>query len=598
MHPILRNSLLVLFSGVLAFLIAQTKLMASVDFYLYDFMLTALKTKQLDTEPDAENNNRAQPVVVIGIDDETLNAFPEPMVLWHKYLSIVLRGLSESQADVIGLDMIPSISLDTISPNYDRLLFQAIRKARKNKTEVVLGYDASSGGLLPHQKFIFAASDIAYLNLWPESDGVIRQYSWSRMKNEKVQSSLIKSMFDLSGVKKEQDSASKPFVKEQRFYINFNQSNIPVYSFLEVYQQINQKNYDWLASHFNQSIVLIGLNTEKLNDNHRIPFETEQHSMPGVLIHAAALNSIVSGNSFEVFSESFQYVLFVLMIILSAGLFLFLSPLKASLLLLISAAILFWAYSQLLSNHHVLPMTLPISALVTSSLLCAAYRYGFEYQKYRQLQRHFKRYVNDDVLQQIMNADEDIGFNGRKVHATVMFADIRNYTTMSEQLLPSEIVTGLNRYFTVMTKAICDEGGYMNSYLGDGLLAIFGAPNALEKDGALAAVKSARKMLEALNDLNKSHLFKGIDEIHIGIGIHTGEAVVGNLGCYEKMDYSIIGDTVNLASRIEGQTKLYEKPILISESTYEKVQSEVDAKFVATTKVKGRDQAVNLYEVT
>jgi adenylate cyclase len=148
-----------------------------------------------------------------------------------------------------------------------------------------------------------------------------------------------------------------------------------------------------------------------------------------------------------------------------------------------------------------------------------------------------------------------------------------------------------------MTQTVIRHGGYLNRYLGDGILAIFGAPNPLPEDGARAAADAALEMLAALDELNHSELFPGVDAIHIGIGIHTGEAIVGNLGCAEKMDYSIIGDTVNLASRIESETKRYGTPILLSEDTMESLGPGYDAEFVDAVQVKGREQQVRLFRL-
>ena len=172
----------------------------------------------------------------------------------------------------------------------------------------------------------------------------------------------------------------------------------------------------------------------------------------------------------------------------------------------------------------------------------------------------FRSYVNPHVLQQILDDPKSALFEGRRVTVSVMFTDIRNFSTLSEALDPQQVVSGLNRYLAEMTEAVIKVNGYMNRFVGDGILAIFGAPNPLSDDGAWGAVQCGLEMLDRLQRLNVSEIFPGIPEIRIGIGIHTGEAIVGNIGCHQKMDYAITGDTPNLASHIEGMTKVYKVP--------------------------------------
>jgi adenylate cyclase len=242
--------------------------------------------------------------------------------------------------------------------------------------------------------------------------------------------------------------------------------------------------------------------------------------------------------------------------------------------------------------------TAPLAfGLLIPGAVTGTYRYGVQYRQFRYVQRFFKSYVNPHVLQQILDDPKSAFFEGRRVTVSVMFTDIRNFSTLSEALDPQQVVSGLNRYLAQMTEAVVRVNGYMNRFVGDGILAIFGAPNALPDDGALSAVECGLEMLDRLRRLNVSEMFPGIAEIRIGIGVHTGEAVVGNIGCYQKMDYAITGDTPNLASRIEGMTKVYQVPFLISEATYERVKDRIEARFVDTTQVKGRKEAVNLYEV-
>ncbi len=570
-----------LISGVLAFSFNKLLITEYFDYLIYDFAFT--HSPYIDTHQEK--------VVVIGIDDQTLGSFPEPLVLWHNYLAEVIMAAANNNASGVGLDIIPSISLESIAKGMDRTLFKAMIIARSKGTPVILGYDIAKNGMKPHKKFIVASAGMAYLNFWPDHDRVIRKYK-SKVSNKKKEvKSLATKLIEMSKLKNIDDVDT--------IYLDYRSKVGDVLSFQEVYKKSISGESDWLKSKLSGKIVLVGVTTPKLHDNHMVPVKLDgQKLIPGIFIHNIAINTLLSEIKFEKLSASIMLAVFISLVLISGGSFLYFAPMKASILLTLltvtSVVFIFFSFR----NNIICEPSQMACALLIPSIVCGMYRSIIEYQQFNMLQRYFKSYVSKNVLEEIIENPNSIGFSGKNVHATIMFADIRNFTTLSEHLKPEDVVHGLNQYFSRMTASISCQNGYLNRYLGDGLLAIFGAPNPLPYHGALASIVSALKMLDELNELNKSNLFPGIDQIKIGIGVHTGDAIVGNIGCYEKMDYSIIGDAVNLASRIEGMTKNYDKSVLISEYTYNLVQDKIEANFVAETFVKGREQAVKLFEVT
>ncbi len=200
----------------------------------------------------------------------------------------------------------------------------------------------------------------------------------------------------------------------------------------------------------------------------------------------------------------------------------------------------------------------------------------------------FGRYVSKDVMQDILNGNVALG--GEKALITILFSDIRSFTSLSESMEPEQVVGLLNDYFEAMDSIITAFGGSINKYMGDGILAVYGAPNKLE-NSSLNAVCSARKMLDELASLNK----RIKQDLKIGIGIHTGEAVVGNIGSQNRTEYTVIGDAVNLASRIESLTKQYDQEILISDETAERLKDEFELKLIDKVRVKGKNIPVTLY---
>jgi len=200
----------------------------------------------------------------------------------------------------------------------------------------------------------------------------------------------------------------------------------------------------------------------------------------------------------------------------------------------------------------------------------------------------FGRYVSPDVMRDILSGNIELG--GETTDLTILFSDIRGFTTLSEGMTPTDLVRLLNRYFSRMDDAIRQAGGAINKYLGDGILALYGAPQRLD-NAAERAVESACSMLERLAELNADRR----DPVAIGVGIHTGEAVVGNIGSESRTEYTVIGDAVNLASRIEALTRRYAQPILVSETTGARLSETWRLRTVDRVQVKGKRIPVTLY---
>ncbi len=206
----------------------------------------------------------------------------------------------------------------------------------------------------------------------------------------------------------------------------------------------------------------------------------------------------------------------------------------------------------------------------------------------------FQRYVTQQVADKILSGKEQVQLTGEKREATIMFSDIRGFTSMSESLKPEQVVSLLNEYLSLMIDVIFRYEGTLDKFIGDGIMAIFGAPIAHSNDPE-RAVRTALEMQTNMNKLNQRREARGERPIYIGIGINSGEVVAGNIGSSKRMEYTCIGDHVNLAARVESQTTAGQ--VLISENTYVKVQHLVEVRELPPTRVKGKEQLVTLYEV-
>lgn len=233
--------------------------------------------------------------------------------------------------------------------------------------------------------------------------------------------------------------------------------------------------------------------------------------------------------------------------------------------------------------------------------LSAAYgrikKYAFDavlsQKKEARIRNIFQKYVPQQLIDQFFQNPEGMLVGENRVLA-VLFSDIRSFTTISEAMRPDDLVNALNRYFSKMVDIIMEHGGIIDKYIGDAIMAFFGAPVKYEND-ALNAISAALDMMDALDTFNAAQLAAGKPEFKTGIGINYGEVTVGNIGSERKMDYTVIGDPVNLASRLEGQSKPYHQPLIISEFLYERVKDTFPCRFLDLIAVKGKTKGVRIY---
>jgi adenylate cyclase len=201
------------------------------------------------------------------------------------------------------------------------------------------------------------------------------------------------------------------------------------------------------------------------------------------------------------------------------------------------------------------------------------------------------------VIQELLSKREDTGMKiGEKRSVAILFSDIRSFTVISENNSAEKIVAFLNRYFQLMVRIIREQGGTIDKFIGDAILAVFGAPVSFE-DNAARAVRAATAMAAALQDFDTSGLVLPEGGFRTGIGIHEGDVIVGNIGSEDKFDYTVIGDNVNLASRLESLTKYYHTSIILSDDVRRTIGESLPTREVDTVRVMGREQATTLYTV-
>ncbi|BAY77019.1 adenylate/guanylate cyclase with GAF and PAS/PAC sensors [Nostoc linckia NIES-25] len=215
----------------------------------------------------------------------------------------------------------------------------------------------------------------------------------------------------------------------------------------------------------------------------------------------------------------------------------------------------------------------------------------------KRMKTTMSRYLTPHVVEQVMALGEDGLMVSERKEVTILFSDIRGYTTLTENLGAAEVVSLLNQYFETMVEAVFNYEGTLDKFIGDALMAVFGAPLPLTENHAWRAVQSALDMRQRLEEFNQRRIIQAQPEIRIGIGISSGEVVSGNIGSRKRMDYTVIGDGVNLSSRLEGVTKEYGCDILLSEFTYKLCSDRIWVRQLDRIRVKGKHQAVDIYEL-
>ena len=344
-------------------------------------------------------------------------------------------------------------------------------------------------------------------------------------------------------------------------------------------------------------VVLVGNTAVGIGDARVTPYGA---TLPGVEIRASIIESLLQGDALQ--RPEWMMVLDIAFMAAAALLLIILLPrlgvtgggvLAAGVLAGYVALALYLFRSEGLWLNLVYPTLLIALLFATETLV----EYFFTFSEKRYLKRAFAHYVPPTVVDDLVADTDKLRLGGEKRELTVLFSDIRGFTTLSEAMAPEDLVKLMNEYFTVMTEKVFQQRGSLDKYIGDAIMAMFGAPVA-EPRHAACACRAAIEMVRALQPLRESWRARGIPSIDIGVGINTGPMVVGNMGSASRFNYTVVGDAVNLASRIEHLNKEYGTSILLSEYTYEPVKDEFRAaREVDMVRVRGRAQPVRLYEL-
>lgn len=285
------------------------------------------------------------------------------------------------------------------------------------------------------------------------------------------------------------------------------------------------------------------------------------------------------------------------MTIIGAILFIRIKPLLGLLFVVVIGTIYIIVASVLYKNSGlVLEVFDPLLAIILTWLCSVLYNYLVVEKEKKYVRSTFSRFVSAEVVDNILDSDNEIELGGELRDVAIFFSDICGFTSISENMKPAQIVEMLNEYFTEMTDIIFKYDGTLNKYIGDAIMAIFGAP-IQSGNNSERAVRVSLEMRKQLNLLNIKRESEGKLPIKIGMGLHKGEVLVGNIGSKRQMEYTVIGDAVNVCSRIEGLTRIFNTDLLISDELYNEVKDIVNVSTCEPVDVKGKSEKIIVHKV-
>lgn len=345
---------------------------------------------------------------------------------------------------------------------------------------------------------------------------------------------------------------------------------------------------------FNDAVVLIGYAAPALYDLKPTPYSPQ---CPGVEVIATAVDNIMNDNYIRRYPSRVSFFTALVVSLLSA---IFLSAVKriplGTLLSALPTLLLLLISLFLFRNGIWLETVFPASSGILTILAGGIFLFSSENRRKQEIRNAFSQYLSPDVVSQVTEHPETLVLGGDKRYMTSFFSDIRGFTGFSETLTPEDLVSLLNRYLTIMTDIILDTGGTVDKFEGDAIIAFWGAPLPLQ-DHAVRACSAALRCHEAHSEMNRLLMLDGYPEIFTRIGLSTGDMVVGNMGSSKRFDYTAIGSTVNLGSRLEGANKVYDTSIMVQEDTFRNARDQFVFRELDTIRVVGQQIPVTVYEL-
>lgn len=567
-------------------------------------------------------------VALVELDDQTLAMHPDdPLVFWTPHFARALQILRTVEARVVGLDFLFSASPEhwfgkisgqdsQVARSFDRSFRQEIAGGR-----VVLGgMQSGAEALLPAADYLAVLPEFAIerfvgaTDLVMDSDGILRKMralapGASLAADDGVRLLPFSLLLALQASGQANDAASWRFGNRE-----FRRDSVPwplawagppgTVPRLPLRRLLaKDAESDPEVRALKDKVVIIGVAYGGSNDVHLTPYGHGLFAsqwMRGPEIQAQAVDALLAGRFVEVLPTGGRALLIGVILLLGAAGWQRLAVGRGALLLLALLAMIAIGAHVAHRQWLVVPVAQAQFAALLLFLTIYALRFTSGERDRDRVRRMFSRYVSKDVVARLLESDETPVLGGEAVRITVLFSDIRGFTTISERLSPEEVVEMLNRWLAAACTAVQKEGGSVDKFIGDAIMAEFGAPLHCD-DHARRALRAAIALRDAAVEMatwmKERFADRDLPDFGIGVGIHSGRAVVGNIGAPERMEYTAIGDTVNLASRLEGATRTLNCAIAASRAAIDEAGAGIITGASQTIAVKGREAPVEVLAV-
>jgi adenylate cyclase len=511
------------------------------------------------TVPDQRNEE----IVIIDIDEKSLDKLGRYQNWPRVYFAEIIDYLHEARC--VGIDVLfaepdtlPEYAAQYYSkPNFDSLMNLAIERHKK----IVLV------STIEQQPVYKTHNRVGIGQILTDDDGVVR-HGFARIAGQPTFAAVISEMVTETEV---------PFNRFLIYYVSA--TSFRRISFSDVYLRRVPQEF------FKDKIILVGGTAQGLFDFTSVPYQKDD-TYPGILVHANMINSFI--NKLKITEISYKYLIFFMLILSFMISYLGItSKARVYVTCTVFLLVVFCGASVLLfNNQYEMGIIRPAYVFIAVIIGSLTYRYRFEEREKRKIKAIFSRYYSKELVNKVMTHPPQLG--GEKINCTIMFADIRNFTPFAEKTDPRDVAQKLNTFLNEMVQSVFEYQGRVDKFIGDCVMAVFGSPVKV-KNHSLNACYAACDMVRKAEKLG----------LKIGIGINSGEAISGNFGSHMRMEYTVIGDSVNLASRLEGVTKQFEQNIVVGPETYAQVTKDnpADLEFtiLGQVTVKGKAEPITVY---
>jgi class 3 adenylate cyclase len=583
------------------------------------------------------------PTVVIAIDEETYRRPPFqdiPKAMWTPQIAAVLEATLDAGAAVIGQDVILSTSVEPYLKGFDRSYLLALRRGAQSNKLILGKVQHLKKPLAPYRGHSFAVGhhkNIRLVNLFSDTDGVIRRVPLTFRSSSTDGFSRTEASMALElaaralGVSPDLGTGGGPVrlagyeipgSEENVMLLNFETGggDMPTYSLADLHACVEAGDHAFFEQHFNGKVVILGgvldIEDRKLTSKRyvtgpeiarstvrcKLPVMEDLYdervirdSIPGVYVFATAVNNLLRKDALSELPRSNQFLLILVIGIAAGGVGFRFRPATAAGLGAAAVGVWIILTAVVFRSGLVLPMIDATIVAIACLVVVSGYRFGITDREKRAVRRAFSYYLPDFVIERMLAQDATPQLGGEERDVSVLFSDLAGFTAMSEGMSPEEVVTLMNRYLSAMTKIIEDHGGFVDKYIGDAIIAVFGAP-VDDPNHARHAIEAALASQERLASLQPELGLPPGRDLVARIGVNSGSVLIGNIGGEKRFNYTVMGDTVNLAARLEGVNKLYGTRVLTSGETAKRCRKTLDFREIDRVRVSGRSEPVVLFE--